>query len=208
MAEHLPQIRNIAHHPDVAGTPAFFDTRTGPSQEAPITVRFPDLPNIRFELVSPIWELNPIDNTAIPPGGIQPSRWYTEPAVSGTWCLGPSRQMHQDYDVRSWHRVSSSIARSESLITRDGWETQTISSAFNYSNGNAVQTSEEETPTSQPANSLGLGLGQAKKKERRRDRIRRFGMSIVKRFGKFGSNKRIHRAFSIFGFKSAGGQSA
>lgn len=187
MAEHLPQIRSITRSPSVARAHTSFDIREGTSPLSPITIRFPTLPNIHFELLSPIWEANP-NNTTI---NLQPIRWYTEPAAGGTWYLGPSRQMHQEYDVRSWHRVSSSIGRSDSLVTRDGWETQTIGSTVG---GNAVQISEE-TSTSQP-----------QQKERKRDRIRRFGVSIVKRFGKFKSNKLIHRAFSVFSSKSVGVQ--
>lgn len=105
--------------------------------------------------------------------------------------------------------------------TTDGGEGQTISSmveeAIQINNEGAAQTSEK-TSMSEPADPQ--GSDQPGKKERNRDRIRRFGMSIVKRFGKFRGDKRdrddrrprgsrLPRAFSIFGFGSAarrGGQ--
>lgn len=235
MSEQVPQNRSITRR-SVARAPTTFQIFEDPPPPPPITIHFPNLPNVRFELVSPIREL-PLINSAPNPRALQPNRWYTEPAGTGTWSLGPSRQMHQDYDVRSWHRVSPSISRSGSLVTTDdgesmttdegepqttdGGEGQTISSmveeAIQMNNEDAVQASEK-TSMSEPADSQ--GSDQPGKKERNRDRIRRFGMSIVKRLGKFRNDKRdredrrprgsrLLRAFSIFGFGSAarrGGQ--
>lgn len=235
MSERVPQNRSITRR-SVARTPTTFQIFEDPPPPPPITIHFPDVPNVRFELVSPIREA-PRTNNATNPRALQPNRWYTEPAGTGAWILGPSRQMHQDYDVRSWHRVSPSISRSESLLTTDdgeslttdegetqttdGGEGQTISSmvgeAIQINNEDAVQA-REETSMSELADSQ--GSDQPGKKERNRDRIRRFGMSIAKRLSKFRSDKRdredrrprgsrLPRAFSIFGFGSAarrGGQ--
>lgn len=226
MSERTPQNRSITRR-SVARAPATFQIHEDPLPPPPITLSFPNIPNIRFELVSPIRDANPTNNATIQ-HVIQPTRWYTEPAGTGTWSLGLSRQMHQDYEVRSWHRVSPSISRSESLFTTDegddlttdegearttdGGEAQTISSMVaQIDEENAVQTNEE-TSMSQLADSQ--GSDQPGKKERNRDRIRRFGMSIVKRFSKFKSDKRdredrrphgsrLRRAFSDFGLSSA-----
>lgn len=202
-----------------ARAPAPFTIFEDPPPPPPIRFFFPTLPNIRVELVSAIQEVNPIIDSSVPSRVLQANRWSPPAPITRTWSLeSGSRQMHYAYETRSWHRVSSSIARSESIGVLGQEDNEITNSPEEEAR---VEVSEQQEV--QTVNSLGVDAvaedGAASRapavsstepqpRQRKRDRFRRFSRSIVQKVKDLRKDKkdpedpssrsRLRRAFTLF----------
>lgn len=195
-----------------ARAPAPFTIFEDPPPPPPIRFFIPTLPNVRFELVSAIQEANPIINSSVPSRALQVSRWSPPAPITRTWSLeSGSRQMHYAYETRSWHRVSSSIARSESIGVLDQEEARRgIVEAAKQQEAQTANSPEMDAVVEDGAVSGATAVSsmQLQPRQRKRDRFRRFSRSIVQKVKDLRKDKkdpedpsprsRLRRAFTLF----------
>lgn len=208
--------------------PAPFQIYEDPPPPPPISFFFPTLPNIRVELVSAIQEANPVINSPLQARALQANRWSPPDPITRTWSLeSGARQMHYAYETRSWHRVSSSIARSESVRVLDREDNEITDSPEEEARAGAAEQQE-----AQIVNSLGMDAvveddvvygatavssTEPQPRQRKRDRFRRFSRSIVQKIKDLkkdikdpevpevpSSRSRLRRAFTLLQVRRRG----
>ncbi|KAL0634122.1 hypothetical protein Q9L58_006929 [Maublancomyces gigas] len=195
-----------------ARAPAPFQIYEDPPPPPPISFFFPTLPSVRAELVSAIQEANPVINSPLPSRVLQANRWSPPDPITRTWSLeSGARQMHYAYETRSWHRVSSSIARSESVRVLNRGENEITDTPEEEARAGVAEQQEAQT-----VNSLGMDavVEEPQPRQRKRDRFRRFSRSIVQKVKDLrkdpkdpedpSSRGRLRRAFTLFQVRRRG----
>lgn len=153
-------------------------------QAAPVAPRFPmpfmmaNMPNVRAEIVTAV------ERPFIPSVPAAPSRVLQVIEIGPTvrtWSLeSSSRQMHYDYERRSWYRGSVSITRSErARLTEQEQSRKSDSPVARPESVESVPEEESSESGFSTEEQVGQDSAVLELRVRKRDRFRRIGMSIV-----------------------------